>query len=177
VSGDVDSDDEDFLDHSGDLEDSWVAVRTNGNGNTAPSNRSIPLETSAAVSRAGRPYPVKDKSSPSNNNNNSRSTDPYSVSDEEENSDNESTASDLPPRAAQLIAASSSHLVSPNRSNTGTPTGSRLARVGNILGASLDERAKWFLEFDQNVLKPVLLQGGKNGEGSTSGGSNGRKSP
>ena len=31
-------------------------------------------------------------------------------------------------------------------------------------GATLDERAKWFLEFDQNVLKPVLLQGNKNGE-------------
>ena len=58
----------------------------------------------------------------------------------------------------------SPHAASPNRSNTGTPTGGRLARVGNILGATLDERAKWFLEFDQNVLKPVLLQGNTNGE-------------
>jgi sodium/hydrogen exchanger-like protein 6/7 len=154
VSENVDSDDDDFLDHTPDLEDSWTAVRTNGN---ATSRRSIPLETSASIARAGRPYPSTPLAT---------RTDPFSVSDEEAESDNESTASDLPPRAGPLNA--SPHLQSPNRSNTGTPTGSRLGRVGNILGASLDERAKWFLEFDQNVLKPVLLQG-KNGEDNSPG--------
>ena len=152
VSDDVDSDEEDFMDHSSDLEETWRAVGRSTNGTL--SNRSIPLETSAAISRAGQPYPLKSKSSPP-----TPISDPFSVSDEE-NSDNESTASDLPPRARQL----SPRGASPNRSNTGTPTGGRLARVGNILGATLDERAKWFLEFDQNVLKPVLLQGNKNGE-------------
>jgi len=154
VSEDVDSDDDDFLDHTGDLEDSWTAVRTNGN---VSARRSIPLETSASIARAGRTYPSNAKVPQR-----SPRTDPFAVSDEE--SDNESTASDLPPRAAPLN--SSPHLQSPSRSNTGTPTGSRLGRVGNILGASLDERAKWFLEFDQNVLKPVLLQG-NNGEDNT----------
>jgi solute carrier family 9 (sodium/hydrogen exchanger), member 6/7 len=155
VSEDVDSDDDDFLDHAPDLEE-WTAVRTNGN---ATSRRSIPLETSASIARAGRSYPSKPQ-------NGGPRTDPFSISDEEPESDNESTASDLPPRAGPLN--SSPHLQSPNRSNTGTPTGSRLGRVGNILGASLDERAKWFLEFDQNVLKPVLLQG-KNGEDNSPG--------
>ena len=147
------SDDDDYIDH--DLEHTWSpvpSVRVNGSVN---STRSIPLETTAAVNRANQPYPIKDKST-----NGGRKTsgfqDPFSVSDEE-GSDNESTASDLPPQARP-----SSRGASPNRSNTGTPTGSRLGRVGNILGATLDERAKWFLEFDQNVLKPVLLQ--KNGE-------------
>ena len=153
VSDDVDSDEEDFMDHSIDLEETWQAVGRSTNGSL--SNRSIPLETSAAISRAGQPYPLKNKSSPP-----THISDPFSISDEEENSDNESTASDLPPRARRL----SPRGASPNRSNTGTPTGGRLARVGNILGATLDERAKWFLEFDQNVLKPVLLQENKNGE-------------
>jgi solute carrier family 9 (sodium/hydrogen exchanger), member 6/7 len=150
VSEDVDSDDEDFMDHNINLEESWQAVRgTNG----SVTDRSIPLETSAAISRAGQPYPIKDKTSNTQTNSTPHILDPFTISDEE-NSDNESTASDLPPRAR-----SSPLVPSPNRSNTGTPTGGRLARVGNILGASLDERAKWFLEFDQNVLKPVLLQG------------------
>ena len=152
VSDDVDSDEEDFMD-SADLEETWHAVERSTNGSL--SNRSIPLETSAAISRAGQPYPLKNKSSAPKH-----ISGPFSISDEEENSDNESTASDLPPRAQQ----SSPHVASPNRSNTGTPTGGKLARVSSILGATLDERAKWFLEFDQNVLKPVLLQGNKNGE-------------
>ena len=151
ASDNVDSDEEDFMDHSTDLEETWAPVRRSINGSLP--TRSIPLETSAAISRAGKPYPLQKQSSRP-----TRNPDPFAVSDEEENSDNESTASDLPPRAQQL----SPHLASPNRSNTVTPTGGRLARVGNILGATLDERAKWFLEFDQNVLKPVLLQG--NGE-------------
>jgi solute carrier family 9 (sodium/hydrogen exchanger), member 6/7 len=159
ISEDVDSDDDDFLDHTPDLEHSWTAVRTNGN---AVSRRSIPLESSASITRAGRPYPSTAKP-PQNGR---PRPDPFSVSDEEAESDNESTASDLPPRAGPLN--SSPHLQSPGRSNTGTPTGSRLGRMGNILGASLDERAKWFLEFDQNVLKPVLLQG-KNGEDNSPG--------
>jgi solute carrier family 9 (sodium/hydrogen exchanger), member 6/7 len=159
ISDDVDSDDDDFLDHIPDLEHSWTAVRTNGN---AVSRRSIPLESSASITRAGRPYPSTAKP-PQNGR---PRPDPFSVSDEEAESDNESTASDLPPRAGPLN--SSPHLQSPGRSNTGTPTGSRLGRMGNILGASLDERAKWFLEFDQNVLKPVLLQG-KNGEDNSPG--------
>src|SRR5947207_1635503 len=139
VSNDVDSDEEDFMDQNTDLEETWHAVRRSTNGSF--SNRSIPLETSAAISRAGQPYPLKDKLSPAR-----RSSDPFSVSDEEENSDNESTASDLPPRAQQRL---SPRVSSPKRSNAGTPTGGRLARVGSILGATLDERAKWFLEFDQ----------------------------
>lgn len=161
VSEEVDSDDDDFLDHPNDLEDSWAAVpsRVNGNG-SASSNRSIPLETAAAVSRAGQPYPLKDKNVERRNS--ARYLDPFSVSDED-GSDNESTHSDLPPRA-HSPRDPSPRGPSPNRSNTGTPTGQgRLARVGNILGATLDERTKWFLEFDQNVLKPVLLQNG-NGE-------------
>jgi sodium/hydrogen exchanger-like protein 6/7 len=151
ISEDVDSDD-DIMDH-GDLEQSWAQVpsRTNGSVN---STRSIPLETSAAVSRARQPYPIKDKSS---NGDRSRYLDPFSVEDDE-GSDNESTASDLPPRA-HSPRMPSPRMTSPNRSNSGTPTGGRLARMGNILGATLDERAKWFLDFDQNVLKPVLLQG------------------
>ena len=87
VSNDVDSDEEDFMDHSTDLEETWHAVRRSTNGSF--SNRSIPLETSAAISRAGQPYPLKDKSSAPG-----CISDPFSVSDEEENSDNESTASD-----------------------------------------------------------------------------------
>jgi len=152
ISEDIDSDDDDFLDH-GDLEQSWAQVpsRTNGSVN---STRSIPLETSAAISRARQPYPIKDKSS---NGDRSRYMDPFSVEDDE-GSDNESTASDLPPRA-HSPRVPSPRMPSPNRSNSGTPTGGRLARMGNILGATLDERAKWFLDFDQNVLKPVLLQG------------------
>ena len=148
VSEDMDSDEDDYMDHPNDLEDSW-RLRRGSNGSV---NRSIPLETAAAVARAGQPYPLKDKSGLSGNRSNSN-LDPFSVSDEE-NSDDGSTASDLPPRAQ-----AAPHGASPNRSNTGTPTGGRLARV---LGASLDERAKWFLEFDQNVLKPVLLQNGEN---------------
>jgi sodium/hydrogen exchanger-like protein 6/7 len=170
VSDDIDSDEEDFMDHSTDLEESWNAVRTATNGTF--SDRSIPLETSAALSRVRQPYPIRDKSTTAattnNSNNNtsplqqdstSRMLDPFTVSDEE-NSDDGSSASDLPPRAQRL----SPHVPSPNRSNTGTPTGGRLGRMGSILGASLDERSKWFMEFDQNVLKPVLLQGNKNGE-------------
>ena len=163
VSDDVDSDEDEFMDHHvADLEDSWQAVRTStSNGGV---NRSIPLETAAAVNRAGQPCPIKNKSpnTPSNGRNNSSRLmlSPFSVSDEEDGSDNESTASDLPPRAQKRL---SPNAPSPNRSNTGTPTGGRLARVGNILGATLDERAKWFLEFDQNVLKPVLLEN-KNGD-------------
>ena len=159
ISEDVDSDDDDFLDH-GDLETSWAQVPSRANG-SANSTRSIPLETSAAVSRARQPYPIKDKSTPtSSNGNRSQHLDPFSVEDED-GSDNDSTASDLPPRAHSPSRVPSPGR-SPNRSNSGTPTGSRLARVGNILGATLDERAKWFLDFDQKVLKPVLLQG--NGE-------------
>jgi len=168
VSEDVDSDDDEFMDHHAavDLEDTWQAVRTSTSNGSM--NRSIPLETAAAVNRAGQPYPLKDKSPNARGGANGRSSgggggvrgiDPFSVSDEE-NSDNESTASDLPPRAQPRL---SPNLHSPNRSNSGTPTGGRLARVGNILGATLDERAKWFLEFDQNVLKPVLLDN-KNGD-------------
>lgn len=161
VSDDVDSDDDEFMDHhvTADLEDSWQAVRTSTSNGSM--NRSIPLETAAAVNRAGQPYPLKDKSSntPANGRSGSRVMDPFSVSDED-NSDNESTASDLPPRAQQRL---SPNVHSPNRSNSGTPTGGRLARMGNILGATLDERAKWFLDFDQNVLKPVLLEN-KNGD-------------
>lgn len=154
VSEDVDSDDEDFVDQNIDLEESWQAVR----GTNGSVSRSIPLETSAAISRAGQPYPLKDKTSSTQTNSTPHILDPFAVSDEE-NSDNESTASDLPPRARSSPHIPSPNRPSPNRSNTGTPTGGRLARVGNILGASLDERAKWFLDFDQNVLKPVLLQG------------------
>jgi solute carrier family 9 (sodium/hydrogen exchanger), member 6/7 len=153
ISDDIDSDEEDYMNQN-DLEESWNTTRGNSNGSL---NRSIPLETASALSRVERPYPLKDKSG-SSNGSNSHMLDPFSVSDEE-NSDNESTASDLPPRAQRSPKGPS-----PNRSNTGTPTGGRLARVGNILGATLDERAKWFLEFDQNVLKPVLLQGNNNGE-------------
>jgi sodium/hydrogen exchanger-like protein 6/7 len=162
VTDDVDSDEDEFMDHQvTDLEDSWQAVRTSTSNGSMNRNRSIPLETAAAVSRAGQPYPLKDKSPnrPANGRSNPRVMDPFSVSDED-NSDNESTASDLPPRAQQRL---SPNVHSPNRSNSGTPTGGRLARVGNILGATLDERAKWFLEFDQNVLKPVLLEN-KNGD-------------
>jgi solute carrier family 9 (sodium/hydrogen exchanger), member 6/7 len=158
VSEDVDSDEDDYMGLNNDLEETWRAVRISSSNGSA--NRTIPLETAAAVSRAGQPYPLKDKSSTGvANRTKTRTADPFSVSDEEENSDNESTASDLPPRAQP-----SPNAPSPNRSNTGTPSGGRLARVGNILGASLDERTKWFLEFDQNVLKPVLIQGNKNGE-------------
>jgi len=163
VTDDVDSDEDEFGDHGGgDLEDSWQAVRTSqSNGSMGRNRGSIPLETAAAVNRAGQAYPLKDKSgnSPANGRSSPRVMDPFSVSDEE-NSDNESTASDLPPRAQQRLSPNGH---SPNRSNSGTPTGGRLARVGNILGATLDERAKWFLEFDQNVLKPVLLEN-KNGD-------------
>lgn len=143
---DEESDEDEYFDHALALEDNWSASRRGTNGSV---DRSIPLETTAAVNRAGQPYPIKDKSSPQ------PPIDPFSISDEE--TDNESTASDLPPQAQP-----SSHRPSPNRSNTGTPTG-RLGRMGTILGATLDERAKWFLEFDQNVLKPVLLQDNKNG--------------
>jgi len=163
VTDDVDSDDDEFMDHHvADLEDTWQAVRTSTSNGSMNRNRSIPLETAAAVNRAGQPYPLKDKTAntPANGGrSNSRMLDPFSVSDED-NSDNESTASDLPPRAGQRLSPNGH---SPNRSNSVTPTGGRLARVGNILGATLDERAKWFLEFDQNVLKPVLLEN-KNGD-------------
>lgn len=159
ISEDVDSDDDDFMDHNGDLETSWAQVPSRANG-SANSTRSIPLETSAAISRARQPYPIKDKSTTSNGNRSQQYLDPFAVEDED-GSDNDSTASDLPPRAHSPSRVPSPGR-SPNRSNTGTPTGGRLARVGNILGATLDERAKWFLDFDQNVLKPVLLQG--NGE-------------
>ena len=144
VSDDVDTDDEDEynLDHHLDLEGDWPKVTNPSNG-SIPRN-SIPLENTSPINQS-HPYPPK------------KANDPFAVSDDEESSDNESTASDLPPRARRRSPSRS-----PNRSNTGTPTG-RLGRVGNILGATLDERAKWFLEFDQNVLKPVLLQ--KNGEG------------
>jgi len=154
---DGESDDDDYLE-TGDLEHNWTMVRGNGNVNTA---RSIPLETTAAVNRAQQPYPIKDKTS--NGQNISRIPDPFSVSDEE-GSDNESTASDLPPRARPSSRGPSpNRTATPNQSNTDTPPGGgRLGRMGNILGATLDEQAKWFLEFDQNVLKPVLLQ--KNGE-------------
>src|SRR5271156_4846651 len=144
---DEETDDDEYFDHALALEDHWSTPTRGTNGSV---DRSIPLETTAAVNRAGQPYPVKDKSSPQ------RPIDPFSISDDE-NSDNDSTASDLPPQAQ-----SSSHRPSPNRSNSGTPTvGGRLGRMGSILGATLDERAKWFLEFDQNVLKPVLLQDNK----------------
>jgi sodium/hydrogen exchanger-like protein 6/7 len=152
VNEDVDSDDESILDHPVDLEDGWdIPPRTNGSINSA---RSIPLEPTPSA-KHGDTFPKN----PPSNQKQSNIMDPFSVSDDE-NSDNESTASDLPPRA-QI----SPNATSPNRSNTGTPTGGRLARVGNILGATLDERAKWFLEFDQNVLKPVFAQGSKNGDG------------
>lgn len=157
ASDDYESDDDDYYESQNELERSWRAVRrTNG---SVDSSRPIPLETTAAVNRAGRPYPIKNKNGTSDRSQ-PEIPDPFSVSDEE-NSDNESTASDLPPRANSQV---SPHRNSPNRSNTGTPTGSRLGRVGNILGSTLDDRAKWFLEFDQNVLKPVLLQGNNNGE-------------
>jgi sodium/hydrogen exchanger-like protein 6/7 len=149
VNEDMDSDDEDGLDHSHDMENGWDSP-AHHNGSVT-STRSIPLETSRT-----QQFPLK-KGTPSNSEGNI--IDPFGVSDDD-NSDNQSTASDLPPRA-QL----SPHAISPNRSNSGTPTGGRLARVGNILGATLDERAKWFLEFDQNVLKPVFAQGNKNGDG------------
>ena len=155
VSDDYDSDDDDYFEQHNGLDRSWQAVR--GSNGSVDSSRPIPLETAAAVQRAGQPYPLKNKNGTSDHSR-LNAPDPFSISDEE-NSDNESTASDLPPRARAFP-----HRPSPNRSNTGTPTGSRLGRVGNILGASLDDRAKWFLEFDQNVLKPVLLQGNKNGE-------------
>jgi sodium/hydrogen exchanger-like protein 6/7 len=151
VSEDIDSDDEDLLDHPVGLEDGWdnIPARTNGSANSA---RSIPLETARG---RGQTFPLKNTSpTPART-----QRDAFSVSDED-NSDADSTASDLPPHAQV-----SPHATSPNRSNTGTPTGGRLARVGNILGATLDERAKWFLEFDQNVLKPVFAREGKNGEG------------
>jgi solute carrier family 9 (sodium/hydrogen exchanger), member 6/7 len=163
-SEDVDSDDEDIIDHPADLEDGWHAVPSSA-GRLNGSVNSIPLETTAAISRAGQSYPLKSKSQSERN-----VIDPFSVSDDE-NSDNESTASDLPPRAQASLSPQRG--TSPNRSNTGTPTGGRLARVGNILGATLDERAKWFLEFDQNVLKPVLLQANKNGENKDRDGRNG----
>src|SRR5579862_4383156 len=147
VDEEGESDDDDFLDQ--DLERPWTPVLSSRGNGSINSTRSIPLETTAAISRANQPYPLKDKTA---NGQNTRFTDPFSVSDEE-GSDNESTASDLPPRAQP-----SSRGPSPNPPNTATPTGGRLSRVGNILGATLDERAKWFLEFDQNVLKPVLLQ-------------------
>lgn len=158
ISEDVDSDEDDYMDFNADLEETWRAARTSSSNGNA--NKTISFETAAAVSRAGQSYPLKGKTSKSPpNGTNKRTEDPFSVLDEDENTDNESTASDLPPRAR-----SSPHAPSPNRSNSGTPSGGTLARVGNILGASLDERTKWFLEFDQNVLKPVLIQGNKNGE-------------
>jgi solute carrier family 9 (sodium/hydrogen exchanger), member 6/7 len=154
------SDDDEFLD--GDLEHTWTPVLSRSNGSIS-STRAIPLETTAAVNRANQPYPIKDKTS--NGQKTTFSPDPFSVSDEE-GSDNESTASDLPPRAQPSSRGPSPNRTgTPTRSNTGTGTptgGGRLGRVGNILGATLDERTKWFLDFDQNVLKPVLLQ--KNGE-------------
>ena len=129
VRDDIDSDDEDFMDHNTDLDETWHSVR--GSNGSVSVSRSIPLETSAAISRAGQPYPLKDKSTNPPPGSTSRFLDPFSVSDDE-NSNNESTASDLPPRAQ-----SSPHAASPNRSNTGTPTGGRLARVGNIFRSNI----------------------------------------
>jgi len=148
----VDEDDEDDDDDqfSDDVEHHWTSVPSPSRVNGNPSTRSIPLETAAAVNRANQPYPLRNKSVPS------LQVDPFIVEDEE--TDNESTASDLPPRARL-----SPNTASPSRSNTGTPNGGgRFARVGNILGATLDERAKWFLEFDQNVLKPLVQNTDEN---------------
>jgi solute carrier family 9 (sodium/hydrogen exchanger), member 6/7 len=138
---DEDEDEDDFFD---DVEHHWTSVPSASRVNGTTSTQSIPLETTAAVNRANQPYPQRNKSAPS--------PDPFSVQ-VEEISDNESTASDLPPRARLSPSG-----LSPNRSHSATPTGGtgRLARMGNMLGATLDERAKWFLEFDQNVLKPLV---------------------
>ena len=86
VNDDLDSDEEEFMDNNNtDLEESWHAARRRGTDGSL--NPSIPLETSAAISRASQPYPLKDKSTVP-----TQIIDPSSVSDEEGNSDNDSTA-------------------------------------------------------------------------------------
>ncbi|KAF5100911.1 hypothetical protein DV451_002386 [Geotrichum candidum] len=63
-------------------------------------------------------------------------------------SDGESDTSDLPPMSAQRQSVAMNSL---KRSETSSSS------LSGILSRSVDEHARWFKEFDDQVLKPVLL--------------------
>lgn len=82
-----------------------------------------------------------------------------SNSDDYEESGAESDVSDLPPMSSRRTSVALNSLKRAEASTTS---------LSGILSRSADEHAKWFQEFDEQVLKPVLLDSTPTAESSHS---------